>query len=292
MSPDLLNSKQEMITFPEKHRVTCFQDYSELNRNLSPLIQRFPSYALHELSKANLMNRFDTKYLLPLYFLPEMLTQLQLDYSILEIDNRRIFTYQNTYFDTDNFQLYHMHHNGKLNRFKVRHRQYLETQTDFLEVKFKNNHRKTIKTRMKISVAPNKVMTEEMTDFLQQQLSGTIPTSLYPKQLVRYQRITLANEQLEERVTLDFCLWFQPTGEEFLYALDGIFIAELKQARKNRASPLFELMRRNNIKPLSFSKYCMGCCLTYFDRLKVNNFKPKLLKLQQYSVIRKDYYYA
>ncbi|NJO14419.1 MAG: polyphosphate polymerase domain-containing protein [Thioploca sp.] len=232
MLPDLFNSNREIITFPAKNQAIYFQECLELNRSLTPFLQDFPSYALHELSNANLMNRFDTKYLLPLYFLPEILTQLQMDYSILEIDSRRIFTYQNIYFDTDNFQFYYMHHNGKLNRFKVRHRQYLETQTDFLEVKFKNNHRQTIKTRMKISTDPNKTMTEKMTDFLQQQLPGTIPTSLYSKQLVRYQRITLANEQLGERITLDFCLWFQPTEGEFLYALDGIFIVELKQARK------------------------------------------------------------
>lgn len=291
ISLGLLNSTQDMIRVPQENLAIGCQECSEFHHHITSLTRRFPGYALHELSNANLMHRFDTKYLLSMCFLPEILARLQLDYAILDIDHCRIFTYQNIYFDTEHFQFYYMHHNGQLNRFKVRHRKYLETKTNFLEVKFKNNRQRTIKHRMKISTETDQDMTEEMTYFLQQQLSGTV-FNLHPKQWVRYRRITLANEQREERVTLDFCLSFQPTEGEFLYTLEGLLIAELKQARKNMASPFFDLMRQHHLRPMSFSKYCMGCCLTYFDKLKINNFKPKLLKIQQYSVIRKDYAYA
>ncbi len=292
MSPHLINPKQEIPVFSEEEidSMTRLQTCSHLNGQLTSLIKGFPSYALEDLSKAKLMNRFDTKYLLPLSFLPNMLAQIQSEYLVLEIDGHRIFTYQNTYFDTDNFQFYNMHHNGKLNRFKVRHRKYLETQTDFLEVKFKNNHNKTLKTRLAIH-AHTQEMTEEMTHFLQTQLQENF-SGLQPKQLVRYQRITLANEQLGERVTVDFCLSFQQKPEKPLYMLDGILVAELKQEHKNIASPFFELMRQHNIRPVSFSKYCIGCCLSYADQLRTNNFKPKLLKLQRYSNINKDYHYV
>lgn len=65
---------------------------------------------------------------------------------------------------------YHDHHNGKLNRFKIRQREYMDTKTSFLEVKFKNNQRRT-------------------------QHSG-------------YQQIAIANEKTAERLTIDFNLWY------------------------------------------------------------------------------------
>ena len=284
-----LNPKQDMIRFPQERSSICFKKYSEFYPDLSLLTRNFSSYALHELPSTHLMSRFDTKYLLNIYLLPEILVHLQPHYAILDINHHRIFTYQNVYFDTENFQFYTMHHNGKLNRFKVRHRKYVETQTDFLEVKFKNSRHKTTKTRIKIN--PDREATDEIIDFLRQQLSGNI-THLYPKQWVRYQRISLVHTHLKERVTLDFCLCFQPIDGEFSYTLDGLLIAELKQERKNVTSPFFELMRQHHLRPMSFSKYCVGCCLTHFDQLKINNFKPKLVRLQQHSVIRKDYCHA
>ena len=51
--------------------------------------------------------------------------------------------------------LYHDHHNGKLNRYKVRRRRYIDTDTEFLEVKLKNNKKRTIKSRIKLSGQPN-----------------------------------------------------------------------------------------------------------------------------------------
>ena len=257
--------------------------------SITPLVKHFPNYALNDLSKANLMNRIDIKYLVPLSFLPTLLAQLQSCYSVLEIDGHRVFTYENLYFDTDDFQFYQMHHNGKLNRFKVRHRKYIETQTNFLEVKFKNNKKRTVKTRMEIGNNSHE-MTKTMKQFLQQHLKGEF-SDLQPKQFGRYHRITLANEQLGERVTFDFGLSFQQKSGKIRQTLDGILIAELKQEHKNVTSPFFKLMRQYNIRPNSFSKYCIGCCLTYADRLRTNNFKHNLLKLKS-SVINQGSYHV
>ena len=88
-------------------------------------------------------------------------------------------------------------------------------------------------------------------DFLQQQLQGGF-VNLQAKQFGRYQRITLANESLGERVTLDFCLSFQSENGKDWQTLEGVVIAELKQEHKNVTSPFFELMRQNNIKRNSF----------------------------------------
>lgn len=236
----------------------------------------FQGRSLQTVSKATLMNRVDTKYLIPMAFIPTLLTLLQADYDILEIDGRRMFTYKNMYFDTADFRFYAAHHNGKLNRYKVRHRRYEETHSDFLEVKFKNNHRRTIKTRLAIHAEMGKI-TKEMSEFLH---AHGIYEPLYPKQLEQYQRVTLVNEVLGERITLDFGLSYQQQNGQW-QQLNEVFIAELKQASKTILSPFTILMREYRLKPNSFSKYCIGCCLTYANALRTNNFKPTLQKLQQ-----------
>ena len=114
------------------------------------LIQ-FTSHGLDDLNAAKLMNRVDSKFILPISFLPEVLSQLTSHYSVLEINNNRISRYQNKYFDTPDMTLYNNHHNGRLNRYKVRRRRYVDTDTEFLEVKLKNNKKRTIKNRIKLA---------------------------------------------------------------------------------------------------------------------------------------------
>ena len=46
--------------------------------------------------------------------------------------------------------MFHNHHNGKLNRYKIRFRDYINTKNSFLEVKFKTNKGETIKSRQEI----------------------------------------------------------------------------------------------------------------------------------------------
>lgn len=265
---------------PELLNQTTAISMNELEWNsrhdLGFYLDGFQGRSLQMVSKATLMNRVDTKYLIPLAFIPTLLTLLQADYDILEIAGRRMFTYKNLYFDTADFRFYAAHHNGKLNRYKVRHRRYEETHSDFLEVKFKNNHRRTVKTRLAIHAEMGKI-TKEMSEFLH---AHGIHEPLYPKQLEQYQRVTLVNEALGERITLDFGLSYQQQNGQW-QQLQEVFIAELKQASKTMPSPFTTLMREYHLKPNSFSKYCIGCCLTHPNVLKTNNFKPTLLKLQQ-----------
>lgn len=91
------------------------------------------------------MERHDTKYILKQDTLDQLLQYLIDYYEVLEIDTKRIFTYHTQYFDTDDYRFYHQHHNRKLIRYKVRRRNYVDSDTMYLEVKFKNNKCKTTK---------------------------------------------------------------------------------------------------------------------------------------------------
>ena len=245
----------------------------------------FNSHQLSDLNKANLMDRVDVKFMLPSAFLPSLLAQLQHHYSVLEIAGQRVSRYYNRYFDTANLDFYYTHHNGKLNRFKVRQRSYVDTNSHFLEVKFKNNKKRTLKSRIPCAdIAENQHLNQAF-------IAKHMPTpfsSLQISQFSGYQRIALANEATAERLTLDFNLWFQRDKDSQPINLPQFFIAELKQFKRSKLSPFYQLMAKNYIHPVSFSKYCIGCALLYPDQLKTNAFKPTLALIEKFAAIQSN----
>ena len=243
-------------------------------------LSQFDSYGLNDLNNANLMNRVDSKFLLPISFLPDLLRQLHKHYKVLDIDGKRSFSYENQYFDTPFMDLYHEHHNGKLNRYKVRKRRYVDTNTEFLEVKLKNNQKRTIKTRIKLDGNPRNY--QQCKAFIDSEMNEK-GLNLDVNQQSGYQRIALANEDAAERLTLDFDLWYNNRRGNNEVKLPEFFIAELKQNKKSKRSPFYQLMSQNHIFPTSFSKYCIGCALLYPTAIKSNRFKATLAKIETYN---------
>ncbi|MFT6984666.1 MAG: hypothetical protein ACJAT7_000463 [Psychromonas sp.] len=253
--------------------------------SINKVLSHIEPYGLKDLKNANLMNRVDSKFLLPVSGLANILTQLQHSYRVLEINGQRISNYNNQYYDTLPMKFYHDHHNGKLSRFKVRHRQYVDTQTSFLEVKHKTNQGRTHKTR--INIANDLSQSPVADDFIFDSV-GIPLKEMQVSQYSGYQRIALANEETAERLTIDFNLWYA-LDLNYKIKLPNICIAELKQARKSKDSPFYSLQENTPMSPLSFSKYCIGCALLHQTEIKSNRFKPTLNKLsnmlQQYNSI-------
>ena len=104
--------------------------------------------SLEEMDKVSLMNRVDQKFILSFTDLCQIIPQLEAEYRILTICDQNVFTYKTDYYDTPGLNMFTDHHNGKLNRFKIRHREYVESNLEFLEIKFKNNKGKTLKKRV------------------------------------------------------------------------------------------------------------------------------------------------
>ena len=258
------------------------QSTDALSIQVKNLLTPFEGYGLNDLNNANLMNRVDSKFMLPLSFLPELLTHIQGQYRVLDIQGKRLFSYYNQYFDTPELDLYKAHHNGKLNRYKVRQRRYVDTATEYLEVKLKNNQSRTVKTRIKLEKNNQHA---NNTAFIKEQMQNNF-AHLSVTQQSGYNRIALANEEKAERLTLDFNLWYNtPKGDKKI-TLPGFFIAELKQSKKTKHSPFYRLMSKHHIFPVSFSKYCIGCALLYPERLKANRFKSVLTRIKQLHSIK------
>lgn len=250
--------------------------HSELVRELnSPsinaILKKFPSTSLQVLSEMGLDNRMDAKFVLPKNIFGEILAHLSTCYAILTIDKKNIFTYENTYFDTEERFFYHSHHNGKLNRQKLRFRRYKESDLRVLETKLKTNKSRTIKQRISVKESNP----EHINHFLNEQIHLTC-ASLWPKLFNNYHRMTFIHLQKKEKITLDFNLSFQNPDTKQDYHIDDYFVVEVKTRDKAHRSEFFTYCKERNIRENRFSKYCMGTCLTNGDELKKNNFKQKL----------------
>lgn len=251
------------------------------------LLNGFEAHGLDDLDKASLMNRVDTKFLVPIDKLPQVFESIRSHYSVLEIDGKRCFRYQSTYFDTDDFLFYYKHHSGRLNRHKVRTRRYVDSDLSFLEVKFKNNKKRTIKKRVKLA-DDGSIRLKDHDAFLD---ATGLPQEviLKPRLKNSYSRIAFASEERGERLTIDMGLENQAIlrDGDARSKLENVAIVELKQARVDRESPFFAVVRALGIRPSSFSKYCMGIMMSAESSgstsLKTNRFKRILRRVGRLS---------
>lgn len=237
--------------------------------DLNTILQIFEPIALDEMESVKLLNRVDSKYAIPSSSIVDILHQLSENYRVLEVNGIRSHQYTTVYYDTHDFALYHQHHNGKMNRYKVRMRRYEDSDVNFFELKFKSNKKRTIKQRIVCSDFSKKIKGKK-----RRFLSAKSPIDaeiLNPKITVHYQRITLVSKQLDERLTIDIDLWFENETEKSNY--NNLVIAEIKRAANVR-SKAAELLHLHHINKMSLSKYCLGISSLYSD-VKTNNFKEK-----------------
>ena len=233
-----------------------------------------PPITLEEMSGIKLMNRTDTKFVATLEQLVAFLSAVKGKYFIQEIDDKRIASYHTTYFDTDDYDMYRMHHAGRCVREKIRVRTYLDNGATFLEVKNKNNHGRTKKKRITVGgVDTLQSEIENVAPFLGKHAWYTLE-QVSPVIENWFNRITLVNFGKTERLTIDFNLKFHHLKSDGHDSLQHVAVIELKRDG-NVPSPALDILRDTRIKRSGFSKYCIGSALTH-KGLKRNNFKERL----------------
>ena len=233
-----------------------------------------PPITLAEMSGIKLMNRTDTKFIATLDQLYRFLAAVHGKYYIQEINGKRIASYHTTYYDTDDYQMYSIHHAGRQVREKIRVRTYLDSDDTFFEIKNKNNHGRTKKKR--ISIATTSTLNDEreaVIPFMEKHAWYTID-EISPVIENWFSRITLVNFDKTERLTIDFDLRFHHLKSDGNDKLQHVAIIELKRDG-NVPSPALDILREVRIKRSGFSKYCIGSALTN-KRLKRSNFKERL----------------
>ena len=224
------------------------------------------------------MQRRDNKYMFGVGQLPVLLKEVSGYYRVLEIEGRRTHNYQTLYYDTNELDMYHMHHRGMVNRHKVRFRKYGSSDAVYLEVKKKDARGVTVKNRMKTGNGEASILSreEEFLSVYTPSMTGRIVPVLENS----FNRITLVNPDQTERITLDYHLWFLSRISEQSVEIPGVSIGEIKYAHHLAGSPFHKALRHSRITPRRFSKYCIGMALLD-PELKQNLFKEKVRRVHK-----------
>ena len=238
--------------------------------NIEDILSSFKTFDLYTDDKISLMKRIDIKYVLHVNQLEKILQQAIINYKRLKIREYLMPVYETTYYDTNDFFMYTAHHNGRLNRYKIRHRKYINTNTEFLEVKFKNNKKITNKTRMYRS-GNKDVLNEEEKDFITNN-SPFKAEELHASLNTAFKRITIGNSENKERITIDIGLQFKFIEKEKIP--ENLIICEVKKEPGKRLTEFEQILRNQRIKPFRISKYCLG---NYYlnNNIKHNLYKEK-----------------
>ena len=246
--------------------------------NLPQIVADFLPISLDEMDDVKLMSRTDTKFAFKANKMPLLLQKLLPFYRVLAIDGELIHDYKSLYYDTDNRKFYLDHHNGRVNRNKIRFREYVGSKLTFLEIKRKNNKGKTIKKRMKVDAISNE-LSEKQKNYIEKIIGRSMEVNA--KQWINFSRITFVHKTQKERLTIDVNLTFENSNEKG--DMKHIVIAEVKQERMSRSSDFMRIAKEMHILPIRISKYCLTT-LALNPELKKNRFKEKVLfinKLKQ-----------
>ena len=264
---------------------------------MTDILTNYQPITLEEMSGIRLMNRTDTKFVTNIAMLRKLLKLAVWQYRAQEIEGKRQARYYTMYFDTPDMQMYTCHHSGHANRQKLRIRSYVDSGLNFLEVKTKNNHKRTRKKRTTMfdfdPLAPARNIAFDSHDDNFKEYDSFLRENLWYKPGImeeaienRFNRITLVNNNKTERLTIDTDLCFHNihTGNDC--SLPELAIIELKRDGLV-PSPILALLNELRIKPLGFSKYCIGTALTNPD-IRQNRFKQRLHALEKLAAANKE----
>lgn len=240
---------------------------------MNALISKFQPISLSEMGGIKLMNRTDTKFVTSIDKLMQLLQMAGDEYRVQEIDGKRNMSYATIYYDSKDYAFYNAHHDGHAGRQKVRVRSYVDSQLSFLEVKTKDNHGKTYKSRISADDTSAQNFLKQVLHIDPQLLEQKIENSFH--------RITLVNKAMTERLTIDTDLSFLNLTTGMKCSLPKLAIIELKRDGL-QPSPILPMLRELRIHPGGFSKYCIGEALTN-PSLRINRLKPRLQKLMKIS---------
>jgi hypothetical protein len=235
-------------------------------------------------ARAGLLDRLDTKYIVPLEVLYGLFPDLAAHFAVLRIDDALVFGYDTVYFDTADLATYRAHLQKRRKRFKVRSRHYVDTGHSAFEVKLKGPRGQTVKKQMAYDDAQHGSVSEPARAFLGRCLRRAYGQDfrhdLTPTLRMHYSRMTLVAQAGAERVTCDAALSFLgPAGPAGRLA-SGHVLIETKSERGNGVAD--RLLRAAGARAVDCSKYCVGIALSRPD-MKHNELKWLLARYFDWS---------
>ena len=243
---------------------------------LRELVRRLDPTDLATLdASTRLHTRKDRKYVVDPGVLATMLGDLPDDTLVLDIDGRRWFTYESTYFDTSELDSYRLNATGRPGRFKVRIRTYHETGTTVVEVKTKDARGRTVKHRRSVERHHGYDLDRVAREFAARfDRVSPYTSELRPVLTTRYQRATLVSPGRTSRATID-CGLECTDRDGGRTGLPGAVILETKSA--GQPTPLDRLLWRSGHRPVKISKYATGLAALH-PELPANRWYPVLTR--------------
>lgn len=208
---------------------------------------------------ADLQVRLDRKYLVPVHLANQLLNEFAGSLKALEIESRRAFAYESTYFDTPDMLAYRLHARDRPLRFKVRTRAYLDSTTAMVEVKTEGSRGRTVKARAQHPFEARDQLTPAALRFVRAQLESHVIAAealcLSATVVTAYSRSTLVDPSEHYRVTLDADLTFADTETTISGPADMVLV---ESKSPSRPTPVDRWLWRHKVRPVSVSKYCVG----------------------------------
>ena len=219
-------------------------------------VHGLPALTLEEVNEeAALQTRVDRKYVVRPRTWGNVLTSLQGEPRVLEIDGRRSFRYSSTYYDTSGLASFRDAARRRPHRYKVRTRRYLDTGSCAIEVKMRSSSGATAKSRQWLAAdvpvgvgslppaAADFVAGFERIGEQAHQLTEVLTTT--------YERVTLVTA--DARVTVDRDVAATDAlGRHLDYG--DLLIVETKSA--GRVGGVDRALWASGIRPARISKYC------------------------------------
>jgi hypothetical protein len=224
---------------------------NETHADLRSLLAEFPGPSAELVQERELLQRVDTKLLLPRSQLPALLERLRENYAVLNADLSCLARYRSVYLDASDLSLLHDHLRGRRPRHKVRFRHYLDRRLTFLEVKSKDNHGRTTKQRRAHPFGDSRLTTEEQAWAMR--LVGERRGRLVPQAIAECLRICLLGIEKAERLTVDLDVTLRNARAS--RCMRDVALIEVKQPRVDRGSPAFRALRALHARELRVSKY-------------------------------------
>lgn len=262
------------------------------------MLSKRPFVGLQAIESVALMDRYDSKFLAPTDWLPEVISDLA-KHHVLQIEGQHLIRYNNLYFDTTSNDCLVEHTRGRTKRFKIRIRQYENTKVAFLEVKLRDVYGKTAKKRLvrNSDLAWNAAFTEREELFLREHL-GDFTDELTPSLQSRFDRFTLVNLDCGDRITFDQNLQFSDPRKHLTTPLwtaptPHLAVVEWKQRKLNHQGDLIQSFRAKTGRrgplgrALRVSKYILGRT-SVCDDLAPGAYRKTLRDIQRAELAASD----
>ena len=236
-------------------------------------LAKLPAVSLTDLDSTwTTPRRYDTKFIAKASAVDAFLSQASMNFAALEVNEMRSFTYQTTYFDTPDLLLYRDHAQRRRRRIKVRIRNYVESNRTRLEVKAKLGNGQTQKAlfegHQQLGPSEVRLVNDAVVTLSPSRRYREIAERLQPTAITTFQRSTIINQDVVERITIDSVLVLEAATKR-VEMLPDLVVVEIKSLQRTCES--VRQFRQMGLHPTSFSKYCAAIETTQDLRPKIHS---------------------